>query len=100
MIISLCYLNSPYSIRECGNTCWGMKDYKRARYLWESTLTYSNYDFEYRLATRLNLAIQHSIDLGVPETIKPKTDKGKTTHGRKRMSIVSTKSTGSITSSS
>ncbi|CAO3699708.1 hypothetical protein G6F70_005621 [Rhizopus microsporus] len=91
---------APFAYWECGNTCWGMKDYKRARYLWESTLTYSNYDFEYRLATRLNLAIQHSIDLGVPETIKPKTDKGKTTHGRKRMSIVSTKSTGSITSSS
>ncbi|KAI9243776.1 hypothetical protein EDC94DRAFT_654126 [Helicostylum pulchrum] len=79
----------------------GTEEYKRARALWESTLVYSGFDFEYRLATRLNLAIQHAIELGVPETVVPKADKGKTTHGRKRISIVPSKSfsTGSITSS-
>jgi hypothetical protein len=42
----------------------------------------------------------HAVELGVPETVIPKNDKGKTTHGRKRMSIVASKSTGSIVSSS
>ncbi|KAG0956889.1 hypothetical protein G6F60_001864 [Rhizopus arrhizus] len=81
----------PFAYWECGNTSWGLKDYKRARSLWETTLTYSNYNFEYRLATRLNLAIQHAVDLGVPESPKPKLEKGKTTYGRKRMSIVPSK---------
>ncbi|KAI9261854.1 hypothetical protein EDC94DRAFT_694250 [Helicostylum pulchrum] len=77
------------------------KEYKRARALWESTLVYSGFDFEYRLATRLNFAIQHAIELGVPKTVVTKADKGKTIHGRKRMSIVPSKSfsTGSTTSS-
>ncbi|GAA5798851.1 hypothetical protein EDC94DRAFT_617673 [Helicostylum pulchrum] len=86
----------PFAFWESGNICWGTEEYKRARALWESTLTYGGYDFEYRLATRLNLAIQHAIESGVPETAVPKPDKGKTTHGRKRMSIVPSKSTGSI----
>ncbi|KAG2194527.1 hypothetical protein INT47_005731 [Mucor saturninus] len=89
----------PFAYWESGNICWGTEEFKRARALWESTLTYSGFDFEYRLATRLNLAIQHAIDLGVPETVVPKVDKGKTTHGRKRMSIVPSKSTGSIITS-
>lgn len=37
--------------RESGNICWGTEEYKRARALWESTLAFSGYDFEYRLAT-------------------------------------------------
>ncbi|KAL9539266.1 hypothetical protein PS6_011278 [Mucor atramentarius] len=89
----------PFAYWESGNICWGTEEYKRARALWESTLAFSGYDFEYRLATRLNLAIQHAIELGVPETIIPKADKGKTTHGRKRMSIVPSKSTSNIVSS-
>lgn len=90
----------PFAYWESGNICWGTESYQRARALWESTLSYSGFDFEYRLATRLNLAIQHAVELGVPETVPPKQDKGKTTHGRKRMSIVPSKSfsTGSITS--
>ncbi|KAI8986389.1 hypothetical protein BDB01DRAFT_785466 [Pilobolus umbonatus] len=84
----------PFAYWESGNICWGTEDYKRARMLWENTLVYSGYDFEFRLATRLNLAIQHAIELGVPETPSNKSDgKGKTTHGRKRMSIVTSKST-------
>ncbi|CAO3614204.1 unnamed protein product [Mucor hiemalis] len=90
----------PFAFWESGNICWGTESYQRARALWESTLSYSGFDFEYRLATRLNLAIQHAVELGVPETVTPKQDKGKTTHGRKRMSIVPSKSfsTGSIAS--
>ncbi|KAI9272603.1 hypothetical protein BY458DRAFT_508748 [Sporodiniella umbellata] len=77
----------PFAYWECGNTCWGTKDYQRARSLWETTLTFSGYDFEYRLATRLNLVIQHSIELGVPETLKKKSSLGKTTYGRKRLTV-------------
>ncbi|KAI9473700.1 MAG: hypothetical protein EXX96DRAFT_579004 [Benjaminiella poitrasii] len=89
----------PFAYWESGNICWGTEEYKRARALWESTLTHTGYDFEYRLATRLNLAIQHAVELGVPETPVSKTDKGKTTHGRKRLSIVPSKSSGSVLSS-
>ncbi|KAI7898154.1 uncharacterized protein BX663DRAFT_525871 [Cokeromyces recurvatus] len=89
----------PFAYWESGNICWGTEEYKRARALWESTLTHSGYDFEYRLATRLNLAIQHAVELGVPETPVSKPDKGKTTHGRKRLSVVPSKSSGSVLSS-
>ncbi|CAO3690629.1 unnamed protein product [Rhizopus stolonifer] len=41
----------PFAYWECGNTFWGLKDYKRARELWESTMTHTGYDFEFKLAT-------------------------------------------------
>jgi hypothetical protein len=37
--------------RECGNTCWGTGDFEKARNLWETALSFSGYEFEYRLAT-------------------------------------------------
>jgi hypothetical protein len=36
--------------RESGITLWSLDDYKRARALWEQALSFSGYDFEYRLA--------------------------------------------------
>lgn len=41
----------PFAYWESGNICWGTEEFKRARALWESTLTHSGFDFEYRLAT-------------------------------------------------
>ncbi|KAI8336682.1 hypothetical protein BC941DRAFT_353711 [Chlamydoabsidia padenii] len=78
----------PFAYWESGITLWALDEYKRARALWEQALSFSGYDFEYRLAIRLNLAITHAIELGVPETVPAKPEKGLTTHGRKRMSIV------------
>ncbi|KAI9274252.1 hypothetical protein BY458DRAFT_507718 [Sporodiniella umbellata] len=77
----------PFAYWECGNTFWGLKNYKRARELWESIAEYADYDYQFKLSSRLSLAIQHAVDLGVPETPKKK-EKGKTSHGRKRMTIV------------
>lgn len=37
-------------IRESGVTLWALEEFKRARSLWEQALTFSGYDFEYRLA--------------------------------------------------
>ncbi|KAI8064187.1 hypothetical protein BC940DRAFT_306376 [Gongronella butleri] len=79
----------PFAYWEAGINLWAKDDFKRARSLWEQALAFSGYDFEYRLAIRLNLAIVHAIELGVPETPSPKAEKGLTTHGRKRMSIIS-----------
>ncbi|ORX46734.1 hypothetical protein DM01DRAFT_1293537 [Hesseltinella vesiculosa] len=79
----------PFAYWEAGINLWSNDDFKRARALWEQALTFSGYDFEYRLAIRLNLAIVHAIELGVPETPSVKPEKGLTTHGRKRMSIIS-----------
>ncbi|ORZ12337.1 hypothetical protein BCR42DRAFT_331778 [Absidia repens] len=78
----------PFAYWESGITLWTLEDFKRARALWEQALSFSGYDFEYRLAIRLNLAITHAIELGVPETAPVKPEKGLTTHGRKRMSII------------
>jgi hypothetical protein len=36
--------------RESGITLWALEEFKRARALWEHALSYSSYDFEYRLA--------------------------------------------------
>ncbi|KAI8063639.1 uncharacterized protein B0P05DRAFT_555130 [Gilbertella persicaria] len=86
----------PYAYWESGNVLWITEEFKRARALWEHALTLSGFDFEFRLATCLNLAVQHAVELGVPETIVLKDNKGKTTHGRKRLSVIPSKSTGNI----
>lgn len=36
--------------RESGITLWALEEFKRARALWEHALSFSGYDFEYRLA--------------------------------------------------
>ncbi|KAI8371607.1 uncharacterized protein BYT42DRAFT_616685 [Radiomyces spectabilis] len=79
----------PFTYWESGITSWKMEEFQRARALWETALSYSSYDFEYRLAIRLNLAITHAVELGIPGPTPPKAEKGPTTNGRKRMSIVS-----------
>ncbi|KAG0173841.1 Tetratricopeptide repeat protein 39C [Apophysomyces sp. BC1034] len=88
----------PFAYWESGVTCWAIDDFKRARALWETALSYSGYDLEYRLAIRLNLAVTHAIELGVPQTEKPKPAKGRSTNGRKRMSIIVSKFSGSAQS--
>ncbi|CAO3608881.1 unnamed protein product [Cunninghamella blakesleeana] len=78
----------PFAYWESGVTLWALEEFKRARSLWEQALSFSGYDFEYRLAIRLNLAITYAAELGVPQLPSPKPEKGLTTHGRKRMSII------------
>ncbi|KAF7721492.1 hypothetical protein EC973_004631 [Apophysomyces ossiformis] len=88
----------PFAYWESGVTCWAIEDLKRARALWETALTHSGYDLEYRLSIRLNFAVTHAIELGVPATEKPKPVKGRSTNGRKRMSIIVNRLSGSTQS--
>ncbi|KAI8147819.1 hypothetical protein BJV82DRAFT_664174 [Fennellomyces sp. T-0311] len=78
----------PYAYWESGVVSWYLGDLKRARALWNSALTHSGYDFEYKLAIQLNLAINHAIEMGVPETATPKISKSsQTNNGRKRLPL-------------
>ncbi|KAI8376318.1 uncharacterized protein BYT42DRAFT_498959 [Radiomyces spectabilis] len=55
----------PFAFWEAGVTSWGLGNKVRARYFWETALGFTKYDFEYRLAVRVNLAITKAEELGV-----------------------------------
>ncbi|CEP18575.1 hypothetical protein [Parasitella parasitica] len=61
----------PFAYWEAGVTAWGMDNKTRSRSFWESALKFSKYDFEYRLAMRVNLALTKADEMGIP---KPPTD--------------------------
>ncbi|KAG1180011.1 hypothetical protein G6F70_000860 [Rhizopus microsporus] len=61
----------PFAFWEAGVTAWGMGNKIRARSFWETALKFSKYDFEYRLAMRVNLAITKAEELGVPRPLDP-----------------------------
>lgn len=61
----------PFAFWEAGVTAWGMDNKVRSRTFWESALKFSKYDFEYRLALRVNLAITKADELGVPKPEDP-----------------------------
>ncbi|GAA5804188.1 hypothetical protein HPULCUR_009675 [Helicostylum pulchrum] len=56
----------PFAFWEAGVTAWGMDNKVRSRSFWASALKFTKYDFEYRLALRVNLAITKAEELGVP----------------------------------
>lgn len=55
----------PYAYWEVGMTCWSLDQKSRAREFWGVALEYTNYDFEYRLAMRVNLAVAKAEELGI-----------------------------------
>ncbi|CAO3702016.1 unnamed protein product [Rhizopus stolonifer] len=57
----------PFAFWEAGVTAWGMGNKTRSRTFWETSLKFSKYDFEYRLAMRVNLAMTKAEELGVPK---------------------------------
>ncbi|KAI8336822.1 hypothetical protein BC941DRAFT_354020 [Chlamydoabsidia padenii] len=61
----------PFAYWEAGVVTWGMGNKKRSNTFWETALKYSKYDFEYRLATRINLAMTKAREQGglKPETV-------------------------------
>lgn len=61
----------PFAFWEAGVTAWGMDNKVRSRAFWESALKFSKYDFEYRLALRVNLAITKADEIGVPKPEDP-----------------------------
>ncbi|KAF1804533.1 hypothetical protein V8B55DRAFT_1499570 [Mucor lusitanicus] len=61
----------PFAYWEAGVTAWGMDNKTRSRSFWESALRFSKFDFEYRLAMRVNLAITKAEEMGVPKPADP-----------------------------
>ncbi|KAI8380334.1 hypothetical protein BD560DRAFT_324222 [Blakeslea trispora] len=57
----------PYAYWEAGVTSWGMDNKTRSRVFWETALKYNKYDFEYRMAMRVSLALTKADELGVPK---------------------------------
>ncbi|KAJ2959478.1 hypothetical protein NQZ79_g5084 [Umbelopsis isabellina] len=83
----------PYAYWEAGLVTWINGDKLKSRILWETALTQTKFDFEYRLAVRLNLAISRAEDLGTPKPERPKPERGPSTNGRKRLSLAAVRST-------
>lgn len=77
----------PYAYWEAGVTTWGLGQNAKSRKLWETGLTYSKFEFEYRLAVRINLALNLCDEMGFVHVERPKPSRGLSTGGRKRMSI-------------
>ncbi|KAI9470939.1 MAG: hypothetical protein EXX96DRAFT_373245 [Benjaminiella poitrasii] len=78
----------PFTYWESGVSSWGMGNYKKSRKLWQLAMTSSKYDFEYRMAVRLSLALGKCDEMGISQ-IDDDQIKGPTTNGRKRMPILS-----------
>lgn len=74
-------------ILESGVTSWGLGNFKKSRKLWQLAMSCTKYDFEYRMAVRLSLALSKCDEIGIPH-IDDKEIKGTSTHGRKRMPIL------------
>ncbi|GAB5592177.1 hypothetical protein Unana1_07077 [Umbelopsis nana] len=82
----------PYAFWEAGLVTWASGDKLKSRTLWETALSQTKFDFEYRLAIRLNLAISRAEDLGTPKPERPKPERGPSTNGRKRLSLAAVRS--------
>ncbi|KAI8876024.1 hypothetical protein K501DRAFT_285739 [Backusella circina FSU 941] len=77
----------PFTYWESGVTSWGLGNYKKSRKLWQLAMGCTKYDFEYRMAVRLSLALSKCDEVGINH-INEKDIKGPSTNGRKRMPIV------------
>ncbi|KAI9253060.1 hypothetical protein EDC94DRAFT_620056 [Helicostylum pulchrum] len=79
----------PFTYWESGVTSWGLGNLKKSRKLWQMAMSCTKYDFEYRMAVRLSLALSKCDEIGVTH-IDDKDIKGASTNGRKRMPILNT----------
>ncbi|KAI8641361.1 hypothetical protein BD408DRAFT_483552 [Parasitella parasitica] len=55
----------PFAYWEVGMTSWSIGQKARGRNFWEKALSYTNYDFEYKLALRVNLALTKASEIGI-----------------------------------
>ncbi|KAI7905350.1 uncharacterized protein BX663DRAFT_430009 [Cokeromyces recurvatus] len=76
----------PFTYWEAGITSWKLGDYAKSKKLWEQALTYTNYAFEYRMAVRLNLALNKFNEKKF-EMFSAKRQKELSTNGKKRVQI-------------
>ncbi|RCI00212.1 hypothetical protein CU098_000269, partial [Rhizopus stolonifer] len=77
----------PFTYWESGVTSWGLGNYQKSRKLWQMAMTCTKYDFEYRMAVRLSLALSKCDEMGIPP-IDEKELKGSSTNSRKRMPLI------------
>ncbi|KAI8990834.1 hypothetical protein BDF20DRAFT_5040 [Mycotypha africana] len=77
----------PFAYWECGVTSWGLGNYRKSRKLWQMAMSYTKYEFEYRLAVRLSLALSKCDEVGITQAKMHETE-GSTTNGRKRMPLL------------
>ncbi|CAO3686057.1 unnamed protein product [Umbelopsis vinacea] len=75
----------PFACWEAGVTTWGLDEKTKSISFWERALSYTKYDFEYRLTLRLTLSIERAVELGIPRPTPNQPDKGLSTNGRTRM---------------
>ncbi|KAJ2964277.1 hypothetical protein NQZ79_g750 [Umbelopsis isabellina] len=75
----------PFACWEAGVTTWGLEEKGKSIAFWDRALTYTKYDFEYRLTLRVNLAIERALEQGVQRPAPNQPDKGPSTNGRSRM---------------
>ncbi|KAI8141468.1 hypothetical protein BJV82DRAFT_670747 [Fennellomyces sp. T-0311] len=68
---------APFAFWEAGVTSWGLDHKTRARSFWETASKYTKFDFEYRLAMTINLAMTRADELGVPKPEQRKKSKAK-----------------------
>ncbi|OBZ91293.1 Tetratricopeptide repeat protein 39C [Choanephora cucurbitarum] len=78
----------PFTYWESGVTSWGLNNYHKSRKLWQLAMACSKYDFEYRMAVRLSLALSKCDEMGIPP-VDEKELKGSSTNSRKRMPLIS-----------
>ncbi|KAI8338365.1 hypothetical protein BC941DRAFT_512516 [Chlamydoabsidia padenii] len=64
----------PFAYWEAGVVSWGLDNKKRCKTFWETALKYSKYDFEYRLATRINLAMTKAHEQTAKKSGNPNDD--------------------------
>ncbi|GAN00872.1 tetratricopeptide repeat protein 39A isoform X2 [Mucor ambiguus] len=57
----------PFAYWEVGMTSWNLDQRVRGKGFWEIALSYTNYDFEYRLAMRVNLALTRAAEIGISD---------------------------------
>ncbi|KAI9307555.1 hypothetical protein BJ944DRAFT_157842 [Cunninghamella echinulata] len=60
----------PFVYWETGVTYWGINSRMKSRQLWQLALSCNKYDFEYRMASRIHLAMEKCDELGVVEPSK------------------------------
>lgn len=74
---------------EAGVTSWGLGNVPKSRKMWQQALSFTKYDFEYRMAIRLSLALMRCDELDTTdEYVESRETKGLSTQIRKRMPIV------------
>ncbi|KAI8064247.1 hypothetical protein BC940DRAFT_98953, partial [Gongronella butleri] len=67
----------PYAYWEAGIAYWQTDRRAKSRDYWEASLAFGKFDFEHRLAVRMNLALCRCDDLGFSKPTAPETPTGK-----------------------